>query len=338
MPELGFCLFGAGRIGAIHAGNLAAHPGARLRHVVDVDGTAAATLAARHGAEASTAETALADPRVDAVVIAASTASHADLIERAAAAGKAIFCEKPIDLSLARVERCLAAVRAAGAPLQIGFNRRFDPSLAALHRQLRDGRIGPPETVIITSRDPAPPPPAYLEVSGGLFRDMTIHDLDMARWLLGAEPVTLFASASCLVAAEIGRLGDVDTAAVTLSTAAGALCLISNSRRAVYGYDQRVEVLGAGGLLRVENRTATALEVSDGEAVTRDRPLPFFLERYTESYRLELEHFIASVAGGTTPAVGAHDGWAALYLAEAALESSRSGRPVTLERLRETPG
>lgn len=331
--EIGLCLIGAGRIGRIHAATLAAHPGAELCYVVDVDTAAAEALSARHGADTATAEAALADPAVDAVVIASSSDSHAPLIEAAARAGKAVFTEKPIDLSLARVERCLEVVAEAGIPLQVGFNRRFDPSFAALHRELSAGRIGKLETVIVTSRDPAPPPLAYLETSGGLFRDMTIHDFDMVRWLVGAEPVELYATSSCLVEPAIGASGDADSAAVTLRSAEGAICLISNSRRAVYGYDQRIEVLGAGGRLRVENLRPTALEVSDAQAVHRDGPLPFFIERYGESYRLELDHFISCLTEGLPPAVTGRDGWAALYLAEAAIESCRSGRPVRLDGL-----
>ena len=333
--SIGFCQFGAGRIGRIHAANIAAHPGAELCWVVDVDNDAALALAARHGARTATAEAALADPGTDAVIIASSTDTHAALIEAAARAGKAVFCEKPIDLSLERVERCLEVVAAAGVAFQIGFNRRFDPSFAALYEQLRAGRIGKTEMVTITSRDPTPPPLAYVEASGGLFRDMMIHDLDMARWLLGVEPVELYAAASCLVEPAIGALGDVDTAAVTLKTADGALCLITNSRRAVYGYDQRLEVAGAAGMLRVENRRPTALEVSDGQAVSRDTPLYFFLERYADSYRRELDHFITCLTEDGTPAVSARDGWAALYLAEAALQSWQSGRPVPLDRLQQ---
>ena len=333
--SIGFCQFGAGRIGQIHAANIAAHPGAELRYVVDVDNEAALALAARHGAETATAEAALAASGTDAVIIASSTATHAALIEAAARAGKAIFCEKPIDLSLERVERCLELVVATGVTFQIGFNRRFDPSFAALHEQLRAGRIGKIEMVTITSRDPAPPPLAYVEVSGGLFRDMMIHDLDIARWLLGVEPVELYAAASCLVEPAIGALGDVDTATVTLKTADGVLCLITNSRRAVYGYDQRLEVLGAEGMLRVENRRPTALELSDRLAVSRDKPLDFFLERYADSYRRELDHFIGCLTEDGTPAVSARDGWAALYLAEAALQSWQSGRPVHLEHLQQ---
>ena len=325
------CQLGAGRIGAVHANNVAQHPNARLRYVVDVHQPAAQALAERHDAEVTSIETALADPAIDAVIIASSTDTHADLIEAAARAGKAIFCEKPIDLSLDRVRSCLDIVAERDAVLQVGFNRRFDPSFAALHAQLREGRIGKTEMVLITSRDPAPPPLDYVKASGGLFRDMMIHDFDMARWLLDAEPVEVHATASCLVDPEIGALGDVDTAVVTLRTEAGALGVISNSRRAVYGYDQRLEVLGSNGLLKVENRAPTALEIADGEAVARDKPHYFFLERYAEAYRLELDHFISCVATGTEPSVAARDGLEALRLAEAALQSSQTGQPVRLD-------
>jgi myo-inositol 2-dehydrogenase/D-chiro-inositol 1-dehydrogenase len=274
------------------------------------------------------AEQALADAAIDAVIIASSTDTHADLIEASARAGKAIFCEKPVDLSLERVDRCLAEADRRGVPLMMGFNRRFDPSFAALHQALREGRIGRVELVQITSRDPAPPPIEYVKVSGGLFRDMMIHDFDMARWLLGEEPVEVFAGASCLVDPEIGAAGDVDTAAVTLKTAGGALAVITNSRRAVYGYDQRIEVLGSEGMLRAGNRRPTTLEISTTEAVSRDTPLYFFLERYAEAYRAELDHFIECLAQGRTPAVGAGDGRMALVLAEAAVESWQSGAPA----------
>jgi myo-inositol 2-dehydrogenase/D-chiro-inositol 1-dehydrogenase len=253
------------------------------------------------------------------------------LIEASARAGKAIFCEKPVDLSLERVDRCLAEVARLGVPLMIGFNRRFDPSFAALHQALRDGRVGKVELVQITSRDPGPPPIEYVKVSGGLFRDMMIHDFDMARWLLDADPVEVFASASCLVEPEIGAVGDVDTAAVTLRTAGGALAVITNSRRAVYGYDQRIEALGSAGMLQAGNCWPTTVETSTAEAVSRDTPLYFFLERYAEAYRIELDHFIESLAQGTAPAVGARDGRMALALAEAAVESWKSGTPVTVK-------
>lgn len=322
--------FGAGRIGRIHAGNIAAHENARLRHVVDVDAAAARALAARTGARVSDADAAMADPEVDAVVIASSTDTHADLIEAAARAGKAIFCEKPIDLELDRAARCVDTVAAAGVPFQVGFNRRFDPSFLAVHDAIRGGRIGALEMLVITSRDPEPPPPDYVKVSGGLFRDMMIHDFDMARWLMGAEPIELFAMAGCLVDPAIGAMGDVDTAVVTMRADTGALCQISNSRRAVYGYDQRVEAFGAAGMVRAGNRAPTTLEASTADGVTRDKPLYFFLERYAEAYAAELDHFLDCVRSGRPPAVGGNDGHRALLLAEAANQSLKTNRPVTL--------
>jgi myo-inositol 2-dehydrogenase/D-chiro-inositol 1-dehydrogenase len=325
-----FAQFGAGRIGAIHAANLAAHPEARLLHVVDVDREAARGLANRYGARVSDVADALDDPAVDAVLIASSTDTHATLIERAARAGKAIFCEKPIDLDLGRVDACLEVVAECGVPLALGFNRRFDPSFSALERSVREGKIGKMEMVSITSRDPAPPPVSYIKVSGGLFRDMMIHDLDMARWLLGEEPVEVFATGSCLVDPAIGEAGDIDTALVTLKTRSGALAQISNSRRASYGYDQRIEVLGEKGMVQAGNRTPTTVELSTREGVTRDKPLHFFLERYAEAYVAELDAFIAALKEGRMPAPGGEDGRMALKLADAALESFRTGRAVRL--------
>ena len=323
-----FAQFGAGRIGAIHAGNLAASGRARLRHVVDVHAPSAEALAAKHGAQVSDAATALADPAVGAVIIASSTDTHAELVIAAARAGKAIFCEKPIDLSLARVDACLAEVKKAGVPMLVGFNRRFDPSFAELHRRIGAGAIGRLEQVIITSRDPAPPPVSYIKVSGGLFRDMTIHDFDMARWMLGEEPVEVFAYAANLVDPAIGMAGDVDSAMVLLKTASGRMAHINNSRRAAYGYDQRVEVHGSGGRLIAGNRTPTTVELADANAVSADKPLHFFLERYAEAYRIELSAFLDSVEQGRPMPVGAEDGRQALVLADAAFESLASGRPV----------
>src|ERR1700730_18281844 len=252
-PMIGFCQFGAGRIGAIHAGNIATHAQARLLLVVDPDRAAAERLAARWGPAVGTPAQALADPGVDAVLIASSTDTHADLVEAAARAKKAVFCEKPLDLDRSRAEACVAVVEECGVPLMVGFNRRFDPNFALLERQIRDGRIGRLELLTITSRDPAPPPIEYVRRSGGLFRDMMIHDFDMARWLSDEEPVEVFAAASVLIDPAIGEAGDVDTAVVTLRMQSGALCQISNSRRAIYGYDQRIEALGSKGALRAEN-------------------------------------------------------------------------------------
>jgi myo-inositol 2-dehydrogenase/D-chiro-inositol 1-dehydrogenase len=325
---LHFAQFGAGRIGAIHAANLAATAGARLKYVVDVHAPAAGELAARHGARATDATTALADKEVGAVIIASSTDTHADLVIAAARAGKAIFCEKPIDLSLARVDACLAEVASAGVAMLVGFNRRFDPDFAELHRRIEAGAIGNVEQVVITSRDPGPPPVSYIKVSGGLFRDMTIHDFDMARFLLGEEVVEVFASAACLVDPAIGAAGDVDSALVTLRTASGKLCSISNSRRATYGYDQRIEAHGAAGMLRAGNVAESTLERAGAEGFTTAPALPFFLERYAAAYRAELDAFVAAVASGSAPAPGGRDGLAALLLADAAAESHRTGRAV----------
>jgi myo-inositol 2-dehydrogenase/D-chiro-inositol 1-dehydrogenase len=325
---LHFAQFGAGRIGAIHAANLAASGRARLRHVVDINAGAAAALAGRHGARASDRETALADPEVGAVIVASSTDTHAELVIAAARAGKAIFCEKPIDLCLPRVEECLAEVAQAGVPMLVGFNRRFDPSFAELRRRIGAGAIGRLEQVVITSRDPTPPPLDYVRVSGGLFRDMTIHDFDMARWLLGEEPEEVFAWGAALVDPAIGAAGDIDSAMVLLRTASGRMAHINNSRRASYGYDQRVEVHGSAGRLIAGNRTPTTVELADARAVSADLPLHFFLERYAEAYRQELTAFLDALEHGAPMPVGAEDGRRALLLADAALASMRDGRPV----------
>ena len=321
------CQFGAGRIGTLHAANVASNPACVLRYVVDVDPGAAQGLAAKHGAQVADADTALADPAVDAVIIASSTNTHADLIGAACRAGKAIFCEKTIDLDTARVDAVLAELKTS-VPFLIGFNRRFDPSFDALHRTVVNGGVGKVEFVAITSRDPGAPPLDYLRVSGGLFRDMMIHDLDMARWLLPDEPAEVFAAASCLVDPAIGGIGDVDTAAVTLKTVGGALCVINNRRRAVYGYDQRIEVFGSGGMVRAGNPLPTTVERMDGDGATRDKLRHFFTDRYAEAYRIELQHFVDCVVGKAVPLAGAEDSRQALRLADAALESLNSGASV----------
>ena len=323
----GLALFGAGRIGQIHAANVAAHPALALKYVVDPVKAAAEQLAAQHGARVADAKAALADPDVAGVVIASSTDTHLDYCLAAAAAGKAIFCEKPIDLDLARARA--AAPRLAGARLLVGFNRRFDPNFRALKAALDAGGIGALETLNITSHDPAPPPIAYVKVSGGLFRDMAIHDFDTARWLLG-EPVTeVFASAACLIDPAIAAAGDVDTAKTLLRTASGKLALISNSRRSGYGYDQRIEAFGSGGMVRAGNVT-TSEGARWTEAGAESPPLQnFFLDRYAEAYRAEMAHF-AEVLAGAEPQLTYADGLAALALAEAAEESARTGRPVRL--------
>ena len=322
------CQFGAGRIGKIHAASVALNPRAVLAHVVDVDGAAAGELAAEHGARASGPEEALADGAVDAVLIASSTDTHADLAEASARAGKAIFCEKPIDLDIGRVNAVLDVVAAAGVPFLIGFNRRFDPSFRALHEAVAGGRIGKVELVAISSRDPGMPPLDYIMTSGGLFRDMMIHDLDMARWLMDSEPVQVYAAASILVDDIVAEADDVDSAVVTLKSESGVLCQINNSRRAVYGYDQRIEVFGSAGMARAENRTPTTLEIMDKDGALTDKPLHYFLERYADAYRLEFDHFLDCVIDGAAPLTGGEEGRRALELADAALESVRTGKPV----------
>jgi myo-inositol 2-dehydrogenase / D-chiro-inositol 1-dehydrogenase len=324
---LSIAVIGAGRIGRIHAPNVAAHPGARLAGVADVDAAAATRLAEACGARALSLDEAFT---ADAVLIGSPTPTHADFIERAAAAGRAIFCEKPIDLDANRVRTCLEAVRRAGVPLMVGFNRRFDPHFAALKRRMDAGDIGELELLTIFSKDPGPPPISYIESSGGLFRDCMIHDLDMARFLLGEEPVELHAAASCLVDPAIGVAGDVDTAVATLRTASGKLCQISNSRRATYGYDQRIEAHGEKGLLRAGNVTATTVELANAAGFATDPALPFFLERYAEAYRLELDAFVTAVAAGQAPKPNGDDGLKALLLADAATRSAQTGQAEKL--------
>jgi myo-inositol 2-dehydrogenase / D-chiro-inositol 1-dehydrogenase len=324
---LSIAVIGAGRIGQIHARNIAAHPAARLAGVADLDASAAARLAAACGSQALSLDEVFT---ADAVLIGSPTPTHAEYIERAAAAGRAIFCEKPIDLAVTRVRACLDAVQRAGVILMVGFNRRFDPHFAALKNRLDAGEIGSLELLTIISKDPAPPPPSYVATSGGLFRDMMIHDLDMARFLLGEEPVELHAAASCLVDKAIAEAGDVDTAVVTLRTAGGKLCQISNSRRATYGYDQRIEAHGEKGLLRAGNVTATTVELATAVGFATDPVLPFFLERYAAAYRAELDAFIAAVVSGQGLKPDGEDGLRALILADAATESASSGQAMRL--------
>jgi myo-inositol 2-dehydrogenase/D-chiro-inositol 1-dehydrogenase len=315
-------LLGAGRIGKIHARNAMAQPGLTLKYVVDPVADAAEALAAATGAATATVDQALADPDVAGVIIASATNTHLDYCLRVAATGKAIFCEKPIDLDLARARAAAPAL--AKARLLLGFNRRFDPNFQALKARLDSGALGKLETLNITSHDPAPPPIAYIGTSGGLFLDMAIHDFDMARWLLGEDVTEVFAAASCLVDPAIAGAGDVDTAKTLLRTASGKLCLISNSRRSGYGYDQRIEAFASAGMARAGNVTESTLQTWT-EAGAAAAPFQnFFLDRYAEAYCLEMAHF-AEVLAGAEPRVGLSDGLAALALAEAAGESARTG-------------
>ena len=323
-------ILGCGRIGQVHALTINQLNGVRVAAVADAFPEAAQALAARTGAQVMDAQDLIISPLVDAVIIATPTDSHYDQIHAAARAGKAIFCEKPVDLSANRIRDCIKVVAAAGVPFMTAFNRRFDPNFAELQMRLRAGEIGQVELVSITSRDPAPPPISYIERSGGIFRDMMIHDLDMARFLLGEDVVQVFAVGSALVDPAIGAAGDIDTAAVTLTTKSGAICQITNSRRATYGYDQRIEVHGSGGMLQAGNVRENTVEVANGTGFRSAPTQHFFLERYAAAYRAEVTLFAQCVAAGTTITPGIQDGLAAQILADAAAKSYATGLPVAI--------
>jgi myo-inositol 2-dehydrogenase/D-chiro-inositol 1-dehydrogenase len=306
------------------------HAGADLRCIIDVSAAAAERLAASCATQVGSLAAMLADPSIQAVVIASSTDTHADLVTACARAGKQIFCEKPLDLSVATAEDCLRVVKQEKALLVLGFNRRHDPSFERVKIEAESGAVGTVEVVSITSRDPAPPPAEYIARSGGLFRDMMIHDFDMGRWLLGEEPIEVFASGSVLVDNAIGEAGDVDTAVATLKTASGKICQISNSRRCSYGYDQRIEVFGSEGMARAGNQRETLVETANDSGFLRGPALPFFLERYRDAYRIQLDKFLCAAAGEKIALPTGHDGLRALQLADAAQLSHESGRPVSV--------
>ncbi len=323
-------LLGAGRIGAVHARAINRHDASRLVAIADAIPASAEKLAAQHGAQVRSVDEIIADPGIDAVLIASPTDTHSDLIEAATAAGKAVLCEKPVDLDLERARACLKAATASGKPVMVGFNRRFDPSFAALKAALIAGEIGKSELLSITSFDPSPPPASYVKVSGGLFRDMMIHDFDMASFLMGDLPETVTATGTCLVDSDIGAAGDVDTAVATLRYADGRIAVIMNSRRAVYGYDQRVELLGSEGLLQVQNVPENALVKTTTAGVAHAKPTYFFLERYMPAYEAEWAAFVDSITSEKALPVTLEDGVAALAIAEAATRSLKTGQPVKL--------
>jgi myo-inositol 2-dehydrogenase/D-chiro-inositol 1-dehydrogenase len=327
-------ILGAGRIGRIHATNVAALPGVKLTFVCDPVADSAASLAAALGAQVSTPEAVFADKSIDAVVIGSPTDTHSDLIHRAAAAGKHIFCEKPVDLSVPRAEDCARAVAAAGVACMIGFQRRFDPTFSEAKQRLLRGEVGVPEMLVVTSRDPGAPPPEYLKGSGGIFRDMLIHDFDVFRWILcvdeGDEAASLYATGSVLTDPAIATVGDIDSTAVTIRTRKGRLCQINTSRRAAYGYDQRFEVLGSKGMLQCGNHKASEVVQSDATGVHAEKPEHFFLQRYREAYRLELAHFFECLQSGQPFRSTVADGVAAQKLADAAAQSLASGQVMRL--------
>ena len=323
-------LLGAGRIGNVHAKAISTHPQSKLIAVADVVKESASKLAAQYGVEARSNEAIIGDAAIDAILIATSTNTHSDLIEAATRAGKAVLCEKPVDLSLARAQACRAAAAATGRPVMIGFNRRFDPNFAALKAAVDRGEIGKSELLSITSFDPAPPPVAYVQGSGGLFRDMMIHDFDMACWMMGSAPQTVTAIGTSIVDPEIGKAGDVDTAVVTLRFADGRIAVIKNSRRAAYGYDQRIELLGAEGLLSAGNVLENTVSKATKAGVVSAKPEYFFLERYMRSYAAEWAAFVEAVNTGSAVPVSLDDGVNALAIAEAAALSAKTAATVAM--------
>jgi myo-inositol 2-dehydrogenase/D-chiro-inositol 1-dehydrogenase len=337
--QLRIGVIGAGRIGKIHVENIARFiPRARLEGIADIKLAAeqeawAKALGAR--IVSKDPEDLLKDPGIQAVIICSSTGTHADLTIAAARAGKHIFCEKPVDLTTAKVKAALEAVKKAGVKLQIGFNRRFDHNFARIREHILAGEIGQVHLVKITSRDPAPPPPAYVAVSGGIFLDMMIHDFDMARFQAGSEITEVYAAGAVLVDPEIGKAGDVDTALVTLKFANGAIGVIDNSRKAVYGYDQRVEVFGSKGAAAAENDLPNTVKLYNEAGVTGEKPLYFFLERYKQAFIDEMISFIAAVRDNKPPAVTGEDGLEDMYAALAAGKSLREKRPVAVDEVRQ---
>jgi myo-inositol 2-dehydrogenase/D-chiro-inositol 1-dehydrogenase len=334
--NLHFGVIGAGRIGKIHAENLVTRiPGVDVVAIADVNLQAAQDLAAHLQIPRAVEDyhAILSGPAIEAVVICSSTDTHAKIATEAAQAGKHIFCEKPIALNLETIDATLEAVEKAGVKLQIGFNRRFDPNFRKIHRMVTEGKIGIPQIIRITSRDPAPPPISYVKVSGGLFLDMTIHDFDMARYLSGSEVEEVYTAAGVMVEPGIGEAGDVDTAIITLRFTNGAIGTIDNSRKAVYGYDQRVEVFGSEGMLQAQNNMTDNDVYSNADGVHSAKPLYFFLERYMESFIAEMKEFVRSIQENTSPLVTGIDGRIPVVMGMAAKKSYLEHRPVRLSEI-----
>jgi myo-inositol 2-dehydrogenase/D-chiro-inositol 1-dehydrogenase len=324
-------LIGAGRMGSLHGRNTAASDRLQLAAISDHDSAIAEKLATDTGAQVASFEQVLANPDIEAVIVASSTSSHLDNVLAAVRAGKAVFCEKPLSLNADTLAAALPEIEAARVPVFIGFNRRFDPHLSKLKHLFDAGEVGSAETLHIINHDPAPPNLAFVPRSGGLFKDFTIHDFDTAAWLLDEPFVELFAAGACLIETEVGALGDIDTAKLILIAESGALCVISNNRRTGYGYDQRVELFGSKGALQVDNvHTANVRQL--GPDGGRDEPLFYsFAERYAEAYRAELDHFVDVLDGNIAPATGPRDSLRALRLADAAERSLKDGQPVALD-------
>lgn len=333
--ELMIGVIGAGRIGKIHIENLRRIPNVRVKSVSDVSIGHLESWAKEKQIDVLTTNyhDILNDPAIDAVFICSPTNTHATMIKEAAASGKHIFCEKPVSFSVEETEEALKAVEKAGIQLQVGFNRRFDPNFRKIRLLVQEGVVGKPHILRITSRDPEPPGLDYIKSSGGLFMDMTIHDFDMARYIMGSEVVEVHANGAVLVDPAIAEAGDIDTAIITLKFANGALGVIDNSRRAVYGYDQRLEIFGDQGAAQADNNRSNTVEVSSAKHITKEKPLYFFLERYTQSYIEEVDAFIAAIRENQPVLCGGLDGLQAERIAEAAKKSLETGRPVQLDSI-----
>ena len=337
MKTINVGIIGAGRIGRVHAETLAYRlPQVKPIAITDVNAAAAQEVASRLGIPkvAASAAEIFADPAIDAVLICSSTDTHADLVVQAANAGKHIFCEKPLDHTLARIDWALDAVKKAGVKLQVGFNRRFDANFARVREAIASGEIGTPHLMHLISRDPAPPPISYIKVSGGMFLDMTIHDFDMARFLIGDEVEEIYTTAAVRVDEEIGKAGDIDTAVLVLRFRNGVIGTIDNSRKAVYGYDQRAEVFGSGGAIATANVHPNLAVISTAQSIRKDLPLNFFMERYTESFANELRAFVEAVVEDKPTPVNGHDGRVPVVIALAARKSYEEGRPVKLGEIK----
>ena len=328
---LKFGLLGAGRIGITHAKAVTTVPGATISAIFDPVDAAAEAAIEITGGKRATVEEIMASPDIDGVIIATPTDLHADQIELAARAGKAIFCEKPIDLSIERVRQCLNTVKDSGVTLMVGFNRRFDKSFGRLKTEIDNGAVGNIELVQIISRDPAAPPVDYIKRSGGIFRDMMIHDFDMARWLLGEEITEVSAMGSALTDPAIANANDYDTATATLRTRSGKIAVITNSRRASYGYDQRIEVHGSAGMVQAGNHRATSVTTASADGYKTDPLLDFFMERYADAYKAELQSFVKVLAGEKMAFPDGQDGLRALELANAALAALETGKTIMLD-------
>lgn len=328
---LGFGIVGAGRMGQLHAANVRARADAAVRAVFDERRESAERLSGNAAAARSVEELVFRED-VDAVVVATPAETHAAIIDMAIVAGKAIFCEKPFERDLLAARRSAERIREKSIPCMLAFNRRFDASFSALRERLRQGEVGAPELVFLTSRDPEAPPLDYIARSGGLFRDMMVHDFDVARWLIGEEFAEVYATGACHAEPSIATLGFVDTALVVLKSITGVTVVINNAMRATYGYDQRVEVHAAEGKLELGNRFDTSVWRANGDGIQRGLPKAFFVERYRDAYVAELDYFIACLRRGELPAPDADDGLQALRLGEAAQESHETGLPIVLSR------